>query len=362
MTSNDPSSHFPVESFRPTATLALLRLRSDLLAFTRSFFQARGFWEVETPILSRDVVVDAYLEPFVTRADSSTECQSPVATDELFLQTSPEFGMKRLITCGAEAIFQITRAFRRDEIGPLHNPEFTIVEWYRVDSNYREQIDFVEEFVAGFIELVRRISAVQGDDRSRLTAGGFPPPPRPFQRLTYDAAFRHVLGHSVIGQSAAELASLASALGIHAPASLAADDVDGWLNLLLALKVEPDLAARRAVFLYDYPPGQAALARIRDGKPAVAERFELYLSGMEICNGYQELTDPEELRRRIAIQSAIRRRDARRPLPSTSRLLDAMEAGLPSCAGVALGFDRLLTAATGAASIADVMAFPFDRA
>lgn len=340
----------------------MLRLRSDLLAFTRDFFRTRGFWEVETPILSRDVVVDAYLEPFVTRADTSAECRTPAATNELFLQTSPEFGMKRLVTCGALAIFQITRAFRREEFGPLHNPEFTIVEWYRVNSTYREQIDFVEEYVAGFIELVHSLSALPGDHGTGPSSAGCPPVPRPFLRMTYDAAFCHVLGRSVIGQSATELASLATALGIHAPASQAADDVDGWLNLLLALKVEPDLAAQQAVFLYDYPPGQAALARIRDDKPPVAERFELYLRGMEICNGYQELTDPKELRRRIAIQSTLRRRDARRPLPATSQLLDAMEAGLPHCAGVALGFDRLLMAATGAASLAEVTAFPFDRA
>ena len=151
-------------------------------------------------------------------------------------------------------------------------------------------------------------------------------------------------------------------IGVHAPPGLAADDVDGWLNLLLALRVELVLARKPALFLYDYPPGQAALARVRPGSPAVAERFELYLRGIEICNGYQELTDADELRRRIGLQAALRRRDGNRPLPAESRLLDAMEAGLPECAGVALGFDRLLMSAVGAASLAEVIAFPFDRA
>jgi lysyl-tRNA synthetase class 2 len=186
--------------------------------------------------------------------------------------------------------------------------------------------------------------------------------PLPFSRLTYDGAFMAAVGQSVLGLGAAELARLAQSLKVEAPPGLSPDDVDGWLNLLLALRLEPTLAETPALFLYDYPPGQAALARIRPDARPVAERFELYLSGVEICNGYQELTDAGELRRRIAAQSALRRRDGNRPLPAESRLLDAMEAGLPECAGVALGFDRLLMAAVGAQSLAEVMPFPIDRA
>jgi lysyl-tRNA synthetase class 2 len=363
MAANDSRAPSDAESFRPSATLDMLRLRSELLDFTRSFFRSRGFWEVETPNLSRDVVVDAYLEPFVTHAKAGGECGKTSAADELFLQTSPEFAMKRLVTCGASAIFQITRAFRRGEIGRRHNPEFTIVEWYRVNSTYHEQMDLVEELVVGFFERVRTI-------RSEQPAGvplGGPkkepqPPPRPFERVTYDRAFQEAVGHPVLNLGPVELARLSASLGIDPPPGLAAGDVDGWLNLLLALRVEPVLATKPALFLYDYPPGQAALARIRPGEAPVAERFELYLAGVEICNGYQELTDADELRRRIAAQSALRRRDGNRPLPAQSRLLDAMEAGLPSCAGVALGFDRLLMATVGADSLADVMAFPIDRA
>ena len=147
---------------------------------------------------------------------------------------------------------------------------------------------------------------------------------------------------------------LAKSLGVDAPPGLAADDVDGWLNLLLALRVEPVLAQSPALFLYDYPPGQAALARIRRVACRGGEIRALSL-GIEICNGYQELTDADELRRRIGLQAALRRRDGNRPLPAESRLLDAMEAGLPECAGVALGFDRLLMTAVGAASLAEVM-------
>jgi lysyl-tRNA synthetase class 2 len=337
----------------------LLQLRSELLAFTRAFFVSQGFWEVETPILSRDVVVDAYLEPFVTRAQAGSACARPDRADELFLQTSPEFGMKRLVASGASAIFQITRAFRRGEIGERHNPEFTLVEWYRTGSTYHEQMSLVEEFVSGFFE---HIATIKKSGRVDFPRGVPGPPRRPFQRSSYDLAFEEALGQRVLSHSAAELARIADAIGVHAPPGLAADDVDGWLNLLLALRVEPVLARKPALFLYDYPPGQAALARIRPGTPAVAERFELYLGGIEICNGYQELTDADELRRRIELQAALRRRDGNRPLPPQSRLLDAMDAGLPECAGVALGFDRLLMSAVGATSLAEVMAFPFDRA
>lgn len=346
MTAPERSRATDPPPFGPTATLGMLRLRAELLEFTRAFFRRQGFWEVETPILSRDVVVDAYLEPFVTRGDSGSDCRKALAQDELFLQTSPEFAMKRLVASGASAIFQVTHAFRRGEIGERHNPEFTIVEWYRAQSTYHEQMDLVEELVAGFFD--RAQSACQL--------------PRPFPRLSYDRAFELAVGRPVIGSSAAELAGIAKSLDVVAPPGLAPEDVDGWLNLLLALQVEPTLARSPAVFLYDYPPGQAALARIRPEAPPVAERFELYLSGVEICNGYQELTDAGELRRRIAAQSALRRRDGNRPLPAESRLLDAMEAGLPECAGVALGFDRLLMSAVGAQSVAEVMPFPIDRA
>jgi elongation factor P--(R)-beta-lysine ligase len=348
-------------SFRPTASLERLRLRSKLLDFTRAFFRTHGMWEVETPLLSRDVVVDAYLEPFVTRIDAGTECRPAAAENELFLQTSPEFGMKRLLAAGASDIFQVTRSFRRGEIGRLHNPEFTILEWYRIGSSYHDQMAFVEEFVAAFFDEVDRLEPA---GRQNQTAHSVPTCglPRPFPRSTYDELFGRTLGTGVLDKTAAELADLAREAGIEPPPSLADDDVDGWLNLLLAIKVEPELSRERAMFVFDYPAGQAALARIRNDFPPVAARFELYLSGMEICNGYQELTDPQELRERIVVQQALRRREGSRPLPPESRLLAAMEAGLPECSGVALGFDRLLMAAVGAQSLAEVIAFPFDRA
>ena len=355
MTSNESAPGPDPGLFRPSADLERLQLRSKLLDFPRAHFRDHGLWEVETPLLSRDIVVDAYLEPFATRKDSGSDCRPATSDDELFLQTSPEFAMKRLIAAGASAIFQLTRSFRRGEIGRLHNPEFTILEWYHVGASYHDEMAFVEEFVTAFFDEASRLSlAPLNTAHQRLR--------RPFLRSSYDALFRGVLGTTVLDKTSGALSEVAARLEIVPPPGLASDDVDGWLNLLLALKAEPELSRLPATFIYDYPAGQAALARIRPDAPPVAERFELYLSGIEICNGYQELTDPEELRERIAVQQAHRRREGSRPLPGESWLLRAMEAGLPECAGVALGFDRLLMMAVGAQSLADVIAFPFDRA
>jgi len=364
MTSTDSPADQDPGSFRPTAGIGLLQLRSRLLDFTRAYFRTQGLWEVETPLLSRDIVVDAYLEPFTTWAETSGECRPASRDCELFLQTSPEFAMKRLLASGASSIFQITRAFRQGEIGRLHNPEFTILEWYHVGASYQDEMGFVEKFVCAFFDAATRPSAAGQPaglttapvDKARRLL------PRPFPRSTYDALFQRALGTGVLDKKPAELVQLAYAAGIEPPPGLALDDADGWLNLLLALQAEPELTREPATFVYDYPASQAALARIRPGLPPIAERFELYLSGVEICNGYQELTDPSELRRRIAVQQELRRREGSRPLPAESRLLAAMEAGLPACSGVALGFDRLLMAAVGASSLADVIAFPFDRA
>jgi elongation factor P--(R)-beta-lysine ligase len=350
-------------SFGPVARLEVLKVRAALLEFTRAFFRTRGLWEVETPLLSRDIVVDAYLEPFVTRGDSGSDCRPAAPEHELFLQTSPEFAMKRLLAAGAGNIFQLTRSFRRGEIGRLHNPEFTILEWYHVGVTYRQQMQFVEEFVLEFFREAARLGGANQLASLPAAASSVREPlPRPFPQFAYDELFRSVLGTTVMDQSAAQLSERARRAGIEPPPGLAADDVDGWLNLLLALVVEPELSRHKAAFVYDYPAGQAALARLRPESPPVAERFELYLSGIEICNGYQELTDPAELRRRITAQQALRRREGSRPLPAESRLLAAMEAGLPDCSGVALGFDRLVMTALGASALSEVTAFPFDRA
>ena len=327
------------DDWRPTASLERLAARAELLGVLRDVFLRAGYWEVETPILSAEVGVDEHLEPFVTRANDGSE---------RFLQTSPEFGMKRLLAAGARMIYQVTRAFRRDESGPRHNPEFTMIEWYGVGTQYHEQMDFVEQ-------LVRQVATSSSPRPDWLIE-------QPFPRLTYDQAFERVLETTVLELSIEELVGLARRKVPEIPVGLEADDRDGWLNLLLAETVEPTMGQCGPEFLFHYPASQAALARVRPGTPPVAERFELFVKGIEVCNGYQELTDAEELARRTREQADIRQRRGQRPLPVTGRLEEAQRSGLPDCSGVALGWDRLVMLVLGAECLEDVMAFPFPRA
>lgn len=342
--------------WRPTASWETLQLRSRVLQIVREFYDARGYCEVETPVVSHDVILDAFLDPFTTRWHPDPTSEE--AAGELFLQTSPEFGMKRLLAAGATAIYQIARVFRNGELGRLHNPEFTMVEWYRAGETHREQMDVIEDLARTVFRAVAPNQRAKSPTRaveSILTG-------ERFERLTYDEAFERYAGTRVLQLDVSELRDLAAARGLVAPPDFANADRDQWLNLLLAELVEPHLGRERPQFVEDYPASQAALARVRNESPPVAERFELYIDGIEVCNGYHELTDPGELRARMREQAAARSREGYRPLPPNERLLAAMEAGLPPCAGVALGFDRLLMLAIGAESVRDVIAFPFDRA
>lgn len=322
-----------------SAALETLRIRATLLAALRQFFDDQGYLEVETPLLSPDVVVDTHLEPFSTvwRSD-------PRGTEgeELFLQTSPEFAHKRLLAAGSGPIFEVFRAFRNGESGQRHNPEFTLIEWYYPGDDHHAQMDFTEK-------LVRHLAA----------AAGVEFPLTFFARMPYDEAFERYIGTRVLERDAGALAEVAIRHNVSIPNGLRPipADRDEWLNLLLAERVEPHLGIEGPTFLYDYPASQAALARIRDETPPVAERFELYINGIELCNGYHELCDAKELRQRNVTQNEKRRALGLRELPVESRLLAAMEEGLPPCAGVALGFDRLLMLLLGKEAIADVRAF-----
>jgi lysyl-tRNA synthetase class 2 len=328
-------------SFLPTADWPTLRLRADLLRRTRAFFDERGFLEVETPLLSADTVVDRHLDPLAT----SLEGLGPART--LYLQTSPEFAMKRLMAAGGEAIYQITHAFRQGERGPRHNPEFTIVEWYRRGDDYAAGMQLLSDLCEA------------------LLAHG------PAERTTYREAFLRYVG---IDPLTATDEAIADAARSKLPDAAAAfdrsqvpPDRDAWLDLLLTSLVEPHLGqlesgTPRPTILCDYPPSQAALAQLRDDDPPVAERFELYVAGLELANGYHELLDAEALRRRNQENNRLRTADGKPTLPEESRLLEAMRQGLPACTGCALGFDRIVMLAAGKQDIAQVMPFPVERA
>ena len=302
--------------------LAYLQQRSELLRNVRQFFYDRDFLEVETPLLSEEIIPELHIEP--------------IAVNEKYLQSSPELHMKRLVAAKMQAVFQITRSFRSDEYGPLHNPEFTIVEWYRTGDDLQAGMQLLDELCQATLATPAA------------------------KRTSYAAAFEEYVGICPHAATAARLADRARELKLPVPDTMQRDDCDEWLNLMLALQVEPHLGRDMPEILYDYPASQAALAKIatrEDGK-RVAERFEIYYRGVELANGYHELTDAAELRNRLEKVNQQREADCRPPLPMPESLLAAMEAGLPDCAGCALGFDRLAMLACGAKTIDEVMAFP----
>jgi lysyl-tRNA synthetase class 2 len=319
-----------------------LRQRAELLARLRAFFVERGFLEVETPLVDDEIIPELHIEPFpVGDAPAEVDCDSRkvVAPRGAYLQASPELHMKRLLTEGLPAIFQVTRSFRQHERGALHNPEFTIVEWYRTGDDLAAGMSLLSELC-------------------RLAAAT---PPATI--INYEEAFQRHAGVDPHRASCDELADAAARLSVPIPAAMGRHDRDEWLNLLLASLVEPRLGAAGPEILCDYPASQSSLAATRrraDGVE-VAERFELYWRGVELANGYRELTDAAALRRRLEDVNRRRQADDRPALPLPERLLAAMESpGLPECAGCALGFDRLVMLACGAGRIAEVMAYTCD--
>lgn len=316
--------------WRPNATRATLQARADLYRRLRDFFMARAVLEVETPLLCSATVTDPALASLVVGGVESGQSG--------YLQTSPEFPMKRLLAAGSGAIYQICKVFRDDERGRFHHPEFTLLEWYRPGWDYLTLMDEVAELVR--VALQR--------------------PALPLERIAYRELFRRELDVDPWSASVAELRAAALAAGI-AAAELALD-ADGWLALLLTHCLESRLGRGSMTFLYDYPPSQAALARIRQGAFPVAERFELYLEGVELANGFSELTNAVEQRARFDADLQTRQQRGQTEPPRDERLLAALTSGLPDCAGVALGLDRLLMIALGIDRIDDVLAFASARA
>jgi lysyl-tRNA synthetase class 2 len=325
-------------SWQPTADLATLRLRAGLLARVRAFFTARGVLEVETPALSAAAVTDPHLASFAVRYTGP----GPRHGQPLYLHTSPEFPMKRLLAAGSGCIYQIARVFRDGEAGHRHNPEFTLLEWYRVGFDHHQLMDEVAELVTEL--LAGRLALAEPE------------------RFSYRELFQHHLNLDPHRASTAELAACAEKHSVPIPPEMPADDADPWLDLLLTHWIEPRLESGRLTFVYDYPATQAALARLRPGDPPVGERFELYVGGVELANGFHELGDAAEQRRRFELGNAARQARELPLMPVDENLLAALAAGLPACAGVALGFDRLVMLAAGKASLAEVMAFPVGRA
>jgi len=314
----------------PTANTSSLKSRALLLKQLRRFFDERGFFEVETPLLSRDTVVDRHLHPIQINRQQITGRQVD-AQAVVFLQTSPEFSMKRLLAAGADSIYQICKAFRAGESGSQHNPEFTMLEWYRVGDDMQQAMLLLESLVQTILDT------------------------KPAIRISYRNAFIKATGLDPFTASVDQLASLSK---------LTAElERDEHLNVVLSRDVEPQLGVDGPEVLYHFPASQAALAKTTfDDDIEVAERFEIYYRGLELANGYHELLDADELITRNKKTNQQRQADGQPVLPGESHLLAAMQAGLPACAGVALGVDRLLMLALDETQIEAVIGFPFDRA
>jgi lysyl-tRNA synthetase class 2 len=336
----DPCPRDAASNFGPSAPWDRLRERAELLARLRAFFDAREFLEVDTPLLSADTVVDLHIDPLAVNLFDDP--RNPEQGTRYWLQTSPEFCMKRLLAAGSPpAIYQVCKAFRAAERGPLHNPEFTIVEWYRVGDDYESGIALLAELIQSLLNVPR------------------------VDRRSYRQAFLEHVGLDPHQATIEEFAAFAARDPTVQLADAATIDRDQWLNYLLAQYVEPHLGRDAPEILCDFPASQAALARVRalpDSSQRVAERFELYYRGIELANGYHELLDPNILEERNRTNNLARKKLGKQELPESSRMLDAMRSGLPPCVGVALGFDRLAMVACGAASIQEVLAFPIDRA
>ena len=322
-----------MKDWKPTANLKALRLRAEVYALIRRFFAERGVLEVETPVLSAAGNTDPNIESL------SLQFDGPKAAGAAgrWLRTSPEFALKRLLAAGIGDCYELGRVFRNGEAGKRHNPEFTMLEWYRVGWNHHQLMDETAELLKAAMALAGRRASVRDTSFRQLYQDKFG-----FDAFT------------------APDQDLRSPLGVYDidPTGLTRDD---WLDLLMTHLIQPAIPPSRILLVYDYPASQCALARLRPGEPPVAERFEAYLGPLELANGYHELNDPAEQRQRFEADLARRRaRNAAQPALD-ERLLAALPK-MPPCAGVALGVDRLLMALSGSEKIADVVAFPFDRA
>lgn len=313
-------------SWRPTADVETLIARAGVLKKIRTFFDERGVVEVETPLLSHATITDPHLEAFSVHIGGETG----------YLQTSPEYAMKRLLSAGMPSIYQLDKVFRVDDVARIHNPEFTMLEWYRLDFSL---FDLMDEVDALFQEILGT---------------------QPAKRVTFQEAFKP-LGIDPLTVTQAECQSLAKAHHIDVSPSVQGMSTDDWLQFLFTVLVERDLGFDAPVFIHDFPASQAKLARLRPEDPSLALRVEVFVNGMEIGNGYDELRDPHIQKMRFEEDNAIRA-GLGLPLKPIDPLLLAALPEFPACSGIALGVDRMVMCALGKTRIDEVLTFPWPRA
>jgi len=319
--------------WQPSASIENLKMRAEIIRNIREFFYQRNVIEVETPSLSQASVTDIHLMSF------STEFVGPNFSKglPLYLQTSPEYAMKRLLAAGSGAIFQISKAFRNEESGKHHNPEFSMLEWYRPGFDHFALMDEIDSLMLCILKCERA------------------------QRITYQKAFETVFNIDPLSASLSDLKKLCE---IHGFENIAKDeeDKDTLLQLLFSMIVEPTIGQEQPCFIYDFPASQAALAKINQKNPKVADRFELYFKNMELANGFNELTDANEQLKRFESDNQKRINMGLTQVTPDHNLINALASGMPECAGVALGVDRLIMLALQKNQIKDVISFDIERA
>ena len=309
-----------------------LKIRASLLKKLRQFFDDRLFTEVHTPVLSRDTVIDRHLDPI------EVSMRLPGGpTETWYLQTSPEQSMKRLLHKGMGSIYQVGPVFRDGELGRLHNPEFTMAEWYDVGADFERGLSLLDEL----------LHTLLGTNAAK--------------RVRFEDAFFDATGLRIFEMKPCDFAEWALTKGLVDTPNWS-DDWDDWVNLIFSECVQNTLGLTAPVIVSHFPASQAALAQVSASDPRTAERYEAFYKGVELANGYHELLDADQLQSRSILANEQRVRDGKKPLPIQNRLIDAMRLGMPNSCGCAMGFDRIVMLACGANSIDQVVSFMSDEA
>lgn len=319
-------------SWQPSAPIANLLKRAAIMSEIRRFFADRGVLEVETPAMSQATVTDIHLVPFQTRFVGPGAAEGK----DLYLMTSPEYHMKRLLAAGSGPIYQLCRSFRNEEAGRHHNPEFTMLEWYRPHYDMYRLMNEVDDLLQQVLECA------------------------PAETLSYQQAFLRHLEIDPLSADKAQLREVAVKLG-EGELAERIDDRDTLLQLLFMVGVEPHIGKEKPAFVYHFPASQASLAEISTEDHRVAERFEVYYKGIELANGFRELTDSREQRQRFEQDNRKRTARGLPQHPIDTYLLEALAHGMPDCSGVALGVDRIVMLALKAETLSEVIAFSVDR-
>ncbi len=323
-----------MEDWVPSASLENIKMRAYVLQIIRAFFEQRDVLEVDTPVLGRATTTDPNINSLHSKVQvSGAEHQA------MYLHTSPEFAMKRLLAAEVGACYQVCKVFRDEEMGRFHNPEFTMLEWYRLGYDHHQLMSEVESLLACFL------------------------PDRQYIKISYGEAFAQYAQINPFSANKTTLTNCLHQQGVKLNNYDVLNTRDDYLDLLMCEVVGPRLGENNTlVFLYDFPASQAALAQIKAGEPALAERFEVFVEGVELANGYHELCDPAELRQRANEDNNKRAARGLTQIVVDEQLLAAMSSGLPACAGVALGLERLLMILCKASHINEVMNFSIAKA